>query len=108
LLIILQKKVLKNLSNLTNDRSSVNKLFTPALIFGAALLSFAHGANDVSNAIGPLAAINDAIMHGGKVYKASVPFWIMVVGAIGIVIGLFYMVQDLLKLLVVKLQNLTK
>ena len=58
------------------------------LIFGAALLSFAHGANDVSNAIGPLAAINDAIMHGGSGIQASVPFWIMFVGAIGIVIGL--------------------
>ena len=83
-----KKSIEKNLSNLTNDRSSVNKLFTPALIFGAALLSFAHGANDVSNAIGPLAAINDAIMHGGTSVQASVPFWIMFVGAIGIVIGL--------------------
>ncbi|HNW67021.1 MAG TPA: inorganic phosphate transporter, partial [Aliarcobacter cryaerophilus] len=70
-----KKSIEKNLSNLTNDRSSVNKLFTPALIFGAALLSFAHGANDVSNAIGPLAAINDAIMHGGTSVQASVPFW---------------------------------
>ncbi len=78
----------KNLSNLSNDRSSVNKLFTPALIFGAALLSFAHGANDVSNAIGPLAAINDAIVNGGGSINATVPLWIMVVGAIGIVIGL--------------------
>ena len=78
----------KNLSNLSNDRSSVNKLFTPALIFGAALLSFAHGANDVSNAIGPLAAINDAIVNGGGSINATVPLWIMVVGAIRIVIGL--------------------
>ncbi|WP_419671232.1 inorganic phosphate transporter [Aliarcobacter butzleri] len=75
-----------------NDRTSVNSLFTIPLIFGAALLSFAHGANDVSNAIGPLAAINDAVLtlaegsfpHG----SVGVPFWIMAVGASGIVIGL--------------------
>ena len=91
---ITKKSIDKNLSN---DRSSVNKLFTPALIFGAALLSFAHGANDVSNAIGPLAAINDAIMHGGTSVKASVPFWIMVVGAIGIVIGLILYGPRLIK-----------
>ena len=94
---ITKKSIDKNLSNLSNDRSSVNKLFTPALIFGAALLSFAHGANDVSNAIGPLAAINDAIMHGGTSVKASVPFWIMVVGAIGIVIGLILYGPRLIK-----------
>ncbi|AYJ81072.1 inorganic phosphate transporter [Aliarcobacter cryaerophilus ATCC 43158] len=87
----------KNLSNLSNDRSSVNKLFTPALIFGAALLSFAHGANDVSNAIGPLAAINDAILHEGANVNASVPFWIMIVGAIGIVIGLILYGPRLIK-----------
>lgn len=76
--------------NLTNDRASINTLFTIPLIFGAALLSFAHGANDVSNAIGPLAAINDAIVNSGGTagVSASIPFWIMLVGALGIVIGL--------------------
>ncbi|MFX4230700.1 inorganic phosphate transporter [Aliarcobacter butzleri] len=78
--------------NLKNDRVSVNSLFTIPLIFGAALLSFAHGANDVSNAIGPLAAINDAVLTlaEGSFPHASVgvPFWIMAVGASGIVIGL--------------------
>ena len=72
----------------TNDKPSVNKLFTMPLIFAAALLSFAHGANDVANAVGPLAAINDAILHGGVSAKASIPFWVMMVGAIGIAIGL--------------------
>jgi PiT family inorganic phosphate transporter len=58
------------------------------LIFAAALLSFAHGANDVANAIGPLAAINDAIMSGGITDKAGIPLWVMAVGALGIAIGL--------------------
>jgi len=71
-----------------NSRLSVNTLFTIPLIFAAALLSFAHGANDVANAVGPLAAINDAVIHGGISTKASIPLWIMAVGGIGIAIGL--------------------
>ncbi|VAW70494.1 Probable low-affinity inorganic phosphate transporter [hydrothermal vent metagenome] len=73
---------------ISNDKAGVNKLFTIPLIFAAALLSFAHGANDVANAIGPLAAINDAIMHGGVAKKAAIPVWVMLVGAIGIALGL--------------------
>ena len=73
---------------ISNDKQGVNKLFTIPLIFAAALLSFAHGANDVANAVGPLAAINDAIMNGGVSTKAAIPMWVMLVGAIGIALGL--------------------
>ena len=73
---------------ISNDKSGVNKLFVVPLIFAAALLSFAHGANDVANAVGPLAAINDAILHGGIAKKATIPLWVMLVGALGIAIGL--------------------
>ncbi len=66
----------------------INQLFTVPLIFAAALLSFAHGANDVANAIGPLAAINDAVMTGGISAKAGIPLWVMAVGALGIALGL--------------------
>jgi len=93
-----KKYIEKRLPSLLNNRDSVNRLFTPALIFAAALLSFAHGANDVSNAIGPLAAINDAIVHAGKIGGvASIPLWIMLVGAIGIVIGLILYGPRLIK-----------
>ncbi len=73
---------------LPNSKSAVNSLFTIPLIFAAALLSFAHGANDVANAVGPLAAINDAIQSGGIAKKAAIPIWVMLIGAIGIAIGL--------------------
>lgn len=73
---------------LKNNKESVNDLFTIPLIISAALLSFAHGANDVANAIGPLAAINDALISGSISTKASIPLWIMLVGGIGIAIGL--------------------
>ncbi|QFR49840.1 inorganic phosphate transporter [Sulfurimonas lithotrophica] len=86
--ILVKKKLSKNTSVLENNKASVNTLFTIPLVFAAALLSFAHGANDVANAIGPLAAINDAVVNGGISSKASIPFWVMAVGAIGIAIGL--------------------
>ncbi len=78
----------RSAEKLENTREGINNLFTIPLIFAAAMLSFAHGANDVANAVGPLAAINDAITHGGIVAKASIPLWVMLVGAIGISIGL--------------------
>ncbi len=81
-------RVKKSALTMKNNKQSVNVLFTIPLIFAAALLSFAHGANDVANAIGPLAAINDAVLSGGISDKAEIPLWIMGVGAIGIAIGL--------------------
>ena len=80
--------VKKAAERLENSKESVNALFTTPLIISAALLSFAHGANDVANAVGPLAAINDAIFSGGVVSKASIPLWVMLVGAVGIAVGL--------------------
>jgi len=84
----MKKSIKAKLGTLENNRGGVNVLFTIPLIFAAALLSFAHGANDVANAIGPLAAINDAVMTGGISAKAGIPFWVMGVGALGIAIGL--------------------
>ena len=81
---VIRKAALK----LENSKQSVNTLFAIPLICSAALLSFAHGANDVANAVGPLAAINDAVFSGGIVQKAAIPLWIMVVGALGISVGL--------------------
>lgn len=75
-------------ARLESSKQGVNTLFTLPLIFSAALLSFAHGANDVANAIGPLAAINEAIEHGTVAAKAAIPLWVMLVGAIGISLGL--------------------
>ncbi|MCK5478907.1 MAG: inorganic phosphate transporter [Methylococcales bacterium] len=85
---IVKPLIKKSASRLINSKTSVNTLFTLPLIFSAALLSFAHGANDVANAIGPLAAINDAIFSSGITAKAVIPLWVMLVGAGGIAIGL--------------------
>jgi PiT family inorganic phosphate transporter len=71
-----------------NTKASINSMFTVPLIFAAALLSFAHGANDVANAVGPLAAIADTIANNDVTEQAGIPFWVMMVGALGIAIGL--------------------
>ena len=73
---------------LENRRKSVSTLFTIPLICAAALLSFAHGANDVANAIGPLAAIVSAVGTGSIAANVNVQPWVMFVGAAGISAGL--------------------
>lgn len=85
---IVKPMISRAANKLDNSREGVNEMFIVPLIFSAALLSFAHGANDVANAVGPLAAINEAIISGGIAHKAEIPLWVMMIGAIGIAIGL--------------------
>jgi len=86
--LIIKPMIARQAQNLENSKASVNALFTFPLIFAAALLSFAHGANDVANAVGPLAAIYDAVQTGGVSTKVEIPLWVMLIGAIGISLGL--------------------
>jgi PiT family inorganic phosphate transporter len=88
--LILTPLIKSRVHLMQNTKQSVNNFFTIPLIFAAAQLSFAHGANDVANAIGPLAAISDALMSSDASLNnsASIPLWIMVIGAIGISLGL--------------------
>ncbi len=81
--------VIRQSSGMDNRNQSLRKLFKLPLIASAALLSFAHGANDVANAVGPLAAIVQTVRGGGGVEAAvSIPFWVMLIGAFGISFGL--------------------
>ncbi len=76
-------------SRLQNRKKDIYGLFDIPLVIGAALLSFAHGANDVANAVGPLAAIVSTMGGDGEIAdKVSIPLWVMVVGAVGIAVGL--------------------
>jgi PiT family inorganic phosphate transporter len=86
--VIMRPVISRKIKLISNDKQGVNQLFVMPLICAAALLSFAHGANDVANAVGPLAAINDAITQGEISSKATIPIWVMMVGAIGITVGL--------------------
>ncbi|MEW7006565.1 MULTISPECIES: inorganic phosphate transporter [unclassified Lentilitoribacter] len=81
--------ILKKISKLQNKKKDINGLFDLPLIIGVAFLSFAHGANDVANAVGPLAAIVSTIGEGAEFSsQVSIPTWVMVVGAFGIALGL--------------------
>ena len=69
--------------------ASVEKVFAVLMMFTACAMAFAHGSNDVANAIGPLAAISGIISSGGEVAQKSVmPVWILLLGGVGIVAGL--------------------
>ena len=78
--------------------ASVEKVFTPMMIFTACAMAFAHGSNDVANGIGPLAAVISIVQSGGEVaQKASLPLWILVLGGTGIVVGLATMGYRVMK-----------
>jgi inorganic phosphate transporter, PiT family len=85
---VVKVRIVNKIRGMQNVREDINRLFTIPLIFSAALLSFAHGANDVANAIGPLAAVNEALSNATISTTASIPLWVMVVGGLGISIGL--------------------
>jgi PiT family inorganic phosphate transporter len=72
-----------------NRNQGLRKLFHLPLICSAALLSFAHGSNDVANAVGPLAAILNSAQSDSLASQVGVPFWVMLIGAVGISLGLF-------------------
>lgn len=81
--------VRKRSDPLHSKRKDINRLFILPLIISAGLLSFSHGANDVANAVGPLAAIVSAVNEGAaRMTSLAIPFWVMAIGAVGISLGL--------------------
>jgi PiT family inorganic phosphate transporter len=81
--------IVRQSEGLENRKKSLKRLFAVPLVISAALLSFAHGANDVANAVGPLAAIVHAVAEGDTgATKVAIPLWVMVIGAGGISFGL--------------------
>lgn len=72
-----------------NRKKHVSALFRLPLVVAAALLSFAHGANDVANAVGPFAAIVTTLQSGHMESGGlALPLWVLAIGAIGISLGL--------------------
>ncbi len=69
--------------------TNVERVFAVLMVFTACAMAFAHGSNDVANAIGPVAAIVAVVQSGGEVAQNSaLPLWVLVVGAVGIITGL--------------------
>ncbi len=88
--------------------ASVEKVFTPMMIFTACAMAFAHGSNDVANGIGPLAAVLSIVKSGGEVaQKADLPIWVLILGGVGIVVGLSTMGYKVMQTIGTKITELT-
>jgi inorganic phosphate transporter, PiT family len=104
----LRPVISRKVKGLPSTRAAVGSLFTIPVICGAALLSFAHGANDVANAIGPLAAIYASVTEGGIVSVARIPPWILLIGALGIATGLLLYGPKLIRTVGSKITKLNR
>ncbi|MFZ7109820.1 inorganic phosphate transporter [Avibacterium avium] len=71
---------------------AVEKVFSILMLLTACAMAFAHGSNDVANAIGPLSAVVSIVDHGGEIMaKSPLAWWILPLGAAGIALGLIVM-----------------
>jgi PiT family inorganic phosphate transporter len=86
--LVASPRVRRRSLQLENRKKHVARLFRAPLIVAAALLSFAHGSNDVANAIGPLMAILAEARAAPEATLMLVPFWSLAIGAFGIAIGI--------------------
>ncbi|MFC3613942.1 inorganic phosphate transporter [Lutimaribacter marinistellae] len=86
---ILVPVIRRSAAGLENRMRSVKALFALPLVIAATLMSFAHGANDVANAVGPLTAIVATSESGGFGNSLLVPSWTLIIGALGLAAGLF-------------------
>ncbi len=68
--------------------TNVEKIFGVLMIFTACGMAFAHGSNDVANAVGPVAAVVSTVTSGAVTQKSALPSWVLLLGAFGIVFGL--------------------
>ena len=69
--------------------ANVERVFGVLMVVTACAMAFAHGSNDVANAIGPVAAVVSIVEHNGEIaQKSALPIWILILGGVGIVAGL--------------------
>lgn len=87
--ILLNRIEPKPIERFGNRFDNVEKVFAVLMVFTACAMAFAHGSNDVANAVGPLAAVVSVIANNGEILeKSPVPVWVLLLGGVGIVIGL--------------------
>lgn len=98
LTVVMRPVIRRQSFMLDNSKKSLKSLFAIPLVFSAALLSFAHGANDVANAVGPLAAIVHAIQAGDAADAVQIPLWVMAIGGLGLSVGLILFGPKLIRM----------
>lgn len=74
--------------SISEQLKHVENVFVPLVVISSCSVAFAHGSNDVANAVGPLAAVVHIIRTGTVEMKVGVPLWILVLGGTGIILGL--------------------
>jgi len=78
----------KEILPLAKQLELVEEVYVPLVIISSCSVAFAHGANDVANSVGPLAAVAHILQGGAIQMKVPVPLWILMLGGSGIVLGL--------------------
>jgi len=78
----------KEILPLAQQLELVEEVYVPLVIISSCAVAFAHGANDVANSVGPLAAVANILKTGTVEMKVPVPLWILMLGGTGIVLGL--------------------
>ncbi|AVI66648.1 inorganic phosphate transporter [Shewanella sp. NKUCC05_KAH] len=87
---------------------NVEKVFAILMVLTACCMAFAHGSNDVANAIGPLAAVVSVVNSGGEIAaKSPLVWWILPLGAVGIVMGLAIFGQRVMQTIGKNITHLT-
>jgi len=86
---------------------NVEKIFSVLMLLTACAMAFAHGSNDVANAIGPLAAVASIVESGELSQKSALPIWILFVGGVGIVLGLAMYGRKVIETVGTKITELT-
>jgi len=85
---VVKKLAGKETLPLAQQLELVEQVYVPLVIISSCAVAFAHGANDVANSVGPLAAVANILKTGTVEMKVPVPLWILVLGGAGIVLGL--------------------
>ena len=86
---------------------TVERVFGVLMVITACSMAFAHGSNDVANAIGPLAAVVSVAQNGAIAAQSVVPIWVLVIGGVGIVVGLATFGRHVIATVGTKITHLT-
>ncbi|MFO7606699.1 MAG: anion permease [Desulfurivibrionaceae bacterium] len=97
----------KETLSISKQLEEVEGVFTPLVIISSCSVAFAHGANDVANSVGPLAAVVHILQNGTIEMKVGVPFWILALGGAGIVLGLATYGHRVMKVVGTKITEIT-
>lgn len=87
--------------------SNVERVFTVLMVVTACAMAFAHGSNDVANAVGPVAAVIGVVESGTIAASSLVPSWVLMLGAVGIVLGLVTFGQRVMATVGTRITDLT-